>query len=101
MVCIMTAASRDAEAGSAIGFRDTTPSQPSAASALMELVGKFAVVVALEPIIVAEARANLLDSVAHRLLKFCRRKVDGCYSAACISSVSSMKPPACRRHIAA
>ena len=36
----------------------------------MKFVGKFAVAVALEPIVVAEARADFLDGVAHRLLKF-------------------------------
>jgi hypothetical protein len=35
----------------------------------MKLLGKFAVAVALEPIVIAEARANLLDRRAQRLLK--------------------------------
>ena len=44
---------RDADAEPAIGGKRT-----------MERVGKFAVAVAIEPIIVAEARADLLDRAA-------------------------------------
>jgi aryl-alcohol dehydrogenase-like predicted oxidoreductase len=43
----------------------------------MKRVGEFAVAVALQPIIVAKARANLLDRRAHRLLQVCEREVDG------------------------
>ncbi len=36
----------------------------------MEFVREFAIAVALEPIVIAEARADFFDRVAHRLLKF-------------------------------
>jgi hypothetical protein len=48
----------------------------------MKRVGKFAVAVALQPIIVAKARADLLDRGANRLLQVCEREVDWGYSGA-------------------
>src|SRR6202035_246442 len=41
-----------------------------------------------EPIIVAKARANLLDRRAHRLLQVCECEVDGGYSGVCVSAAS-------------
>ncbi len=60
----------DAEPGAAISFRDTNAEPAVCRQRAVEVVGKFAVVIALEPIIITEARADLLDGVAHRLLKF-------------------------------
>jgi hypothetical protein len=54
----------------------------------MEFVRKFTVTVAREPIIVAKARANLLDRRAHRLLQVCEREIDGDCSAGCVSVAS-------------
>jgi hypothetical protein len=51
-------------------------------------VRKFTVTVAREPIIVAKARANLLDRRAHRLLQVCEREIDWGYSAIGMSAVS-------------
>jgi hypothetical protein len=52
----------------------------------MKLVRKLTVAVALKPIIVAEARANLLDRRARRLLQVCEREVDGDYSSVGMSA---------------
>ena len=57
-----------------------TPSQPSPASARWNSSRKFTVAVARQPIIVTEARADLLDRRAHRLLQVCEREVDWGYS---------------------
>jgi hypothetical protein len=54
----------------------------------MKLVREFAVAVALEPIVIAEARADLLDRGAQRLLEVCEREVDRGYSAVGMSARS-------------
>ena len=59
----------DAEARAAIGFRDADAEPAVVGERAIELFGKFAVAVALQPIIVAKARADFLDRGAHRLLK--------------------------------
>jgi hypothetical protein len=60
----------DAETRSAECFRNTDAEPAIGGQRAMELFGKFAVAVAFEPIVVAEARANLFDRRAQRLLKF-------------------------------
>jgi hypothetical protein len=47
----------------------------------VKLVRELPVAVALEPIIVAEACANLLDCGADGLLQLCRGEVDGVCSS--------------------
>jgi hypothetical protein len=51
-------------------------------------VRKLTVAIARQPIIVAKARANLLDRRAHRLLQVCEREVDWGCSAVCVSAAS-------------
>jgi len=50
-----------------------------------EFFGKFAVAVALEPIIVAKARADFFYRLAQRKLKVGKSEVDGGCSQACIN----------------
>src|SRR4051794_12583722 len=89
MVCIMSAASEEAEG--AIGDRAGVMPDPEPAlffrlgpagpaarrERLMEIVGEAALAVALQPIVVVEARADFRDRVAHRFLVGGRSKIDG------------------------
>jgi hypothetical protein len=59
----------DAEARTAEILRDADAEPAVGSQGAIELLGKLAVVVALEPIIVAKTRADFFDCVAQRLLK--------------------------------
>jgi hypothetical protein len=59
----------DAEPRSAVGFRNADAEPAIRRKRTMKFVGKFAVAIALEPIVVAEARADLFDRGAYRSLK--------------------------------
>jgi hypothetical protein len=60
----------DAEPRSAMAFRNTDAEPAIGRERAMEFVREFAIAVALEPIVIAKARADFFDRVAHRLLKF-------------------------------
>jgi hypothetical protein len=70
----------DAEARAAISLRDADTEPAVGGERAIKLVGEFAVTVALEPIIVAEARADFFNRGAQRLLKLGKGKVDRRYS---------------------
>ena len=78
----------DAEARAAEGFRNADAKPAIPRQRAMKFVRKLTVEIAREPIIIAKARANLLDRRAHRLLQVCEREVDWGYSAVGMSMAS-------------
>jgi hypothetical protein len=60
----------DAEPRSAVAFWNADAQPAVGRERAMKFVGKFAVAIALEPIIIAKARADFLDCGADGLLQF-------------------------------
>jgi hypothetical protein len=59
----------DAEPRSAVAFRNADAQPTVSRERAMKFVGKFAIAVALEPIVVAKARADFFDRGADGLLQ--------------------------------
>jgi hypothetical protein len=66
-----------AETRPAIGLRNADTEPAIGGERAIKLLGKFTVAVALEPIIVAKARADFFDRGAYRLLELGKGEVDG------------------------